>query len=52
MKISGESTFALINLFHAQVLKPASRSTSLRTFVFLAQLSEFYYHKKFETKSP
>ena len=51
-KVSGEIVFALISLFHVQIEKPTSRPTTLRAFVFLAKLAEFYYHKKFETRSP
>ena len=51
-KLSGEIAFALISLSHVQIQKPASRSTTLRTFVFLPKCAEFYYHKKFETRSP
>ena len=47
-KVSGEITFALINLSHVQIQKPASRSVTLKVFVFL----EFYYHKKIETRGP
>ena len=51
-KVSGDIAFALISLFHVQVEKPASRSTTLKAFVFLAKFAEFCYHKKFETRSP
>ena len=51
-KVCGEIAFALAILFHVQIQKPASRSTTLRAFDFLAKFAEFHYHKKFETKSP
>ena len=51
-KVSGEIAFALIGLKHVQIQKPASRSTILRAFVFLAKFAEFYYYKKFEARSP
>ena len=46
-KVSGQ-----IPLFHVKVQKPASRSPTLRAFVFLAEFAEFYYRKKFEKRPP
>ena len=51
-KVSGEIAFTLISFVHVQIQKPERRSTTLRTFVFLAKFAEFYCHKKFETRSP
>ena len=51
-KVSGEIAFALISLFHIQIQKPTSRSTTLTAFVYLAKFAEFYFHKKSETRSP
>ena len=51
-KVRGEIAFALTSLFHVQTQKPASRSTTLRAFVFLEKFAEFHYHKKFETRCP
>ena len=51
-KVRGEIVFALTSLFHVQIQKPASRSTTLRAFVFLEKFAKFHYHKKFETRSP
>ena len=51
-KVSGEIAFALIGLKHVQIQKPASRSTTLRAFVFLSKFAELYRYKKFETRSP
>ena len=50
-KVSGEIAFDLINLFHAQIQEPTSRSTTTRAFVFLAKFTEFYYHTMFEARS-
>ena len=50
-KVSGETVFDLISLFHAQIQEPASRSTTTGAFVFLAKFAEFYYHKIFEARS-
>ena len=47
-ELSGEIAFALISLFHVQIEDSASRSTTTRTFFFLAKFAEFYYHKIFE----
>ena len=49
-KESGEIAFALISLFLVQMQEPGSRSTTTRTFVFLAKFAEFYYHKIFKTR--
>ena len=49
-KVRGEIAFALTSLFHVQIQKPASRSTTLRVFVFLEKFAEFHYHKTFENK--
>ena len=46
-KVSGEIAFDLISLFHVQIQEPTSRSSTTRTFVFLAKFAEFYYHKIF-----
>ena len=51
-KVSGEIAFTLISLFHVQMQKPASSSTTMRGFVFVAKFAECYYHKKLETRSP
>ena len=51
-KVRGEIPFVLIGLKHVQIQKPASRSTTLRAFVFLAKFAEFHYYKKFETRIP
>ena len=51
-KVSGEIAFALIGLKHVQIQKPASSSTTLWAFVFLAKFAESYYYKKSETRSP
>ena len=48
-KVNGEISFVLINLFQVQIQEPASRSTTMRAFVFLAKFTESYYHKIFET---
>ena len=37
--VSGEIVFAVINLFQAQIQKPASRSTIMRALVFLAKFA-------------
>ena len=50
-KVSGETTFPLISLFYVRIQEPASRSTTMGTFVFLVEFAEFYSHKMFETKS-
>ena len=50
-KVSGEITFALINLFHVQIPEPASRSATTTAFVFLTKFAEFYYLKIFKTRS-
>ena len=50
-KISRWISFALINLFYVQIQAPASRSTTTKAFVFLAEFAEVYYHKIFETRS-
>ena len=51
-KISGEISFALISLFScAKLQEIASRSTAIRSFVFLAKYAEFYHHKIFEARS-
>ena len=44
-EVRGEIAFALISLFHVQIQKPASRSTTLRAFVFLANLLNFIITK-------
>ena len=31
-------------MFQVQIQKPASRSTTVKAFVFLAEFAEFYYH--------
>ena len=49
--VNGEIVFALISLIHVQIQLPASRSTTTRALVFFAKFAEFYYHKKFETRS-
>ena len=36
-KVNGEIAFVVINLFHMQIQKPASRSTTTKAFVFLAK---------------
>ena len=46
-KVSGEIVFELISLFHVQIQKPTSRSTTTRAFAFLAKFAEFYYPKKY-----
>ena len=43
--------FALISLFYVQIQEPASRSATMRAFVFLATFAKFFYHKIFETRS-
>ena len=48
-KTSREIAFALISLFHMQIQKPQSKSTTMRVFVFLAKFAEFNY-KIFETR--
>ena len=48
-KVSGENTFNLISVFHAQIPQPKSMSTTTTAFVFLEKFAEFYYHKIFET---
>ena len=50
-KVSGETNFPLISLFYVRIQEPASRSTTMGTFVFLVEFAEFYSHKMFETKS-
>ena len=50
-KVSGKIASALISLIHVQIQMPASRSTTMRAFAFLAKFAEFYYHKIFETRS-
>ena len=37
VKVNGEIAFTLISMFHIQMQEPASRSTTVRTFVFLAK---------------
>ena len=37
-KVSGETAFVSIRLFHVQIQEPASRSTTMTVFVFLANL--------------
>ena len=49
-KVSREIAFELINLFNIQMQELTSRSTTSRSFVFLAKFGEFY-HKIFETRS-
>ena len=49
-KVSGEIAFALICLIHEQIQFPA-RSNATIPFVFLAKFAEFYYHKRFQTRS-
>ena len=48
-KLNGESTIALIGLFHVQIQGPGRRPTTMR--VILAKSAEFYYYKIFETRS-
>ena len=54
-KVSREIAFALIGLFHVKIFHVIfhvkSRSTTTKAFVFLAEFTEFYYHKIFETRS-
>ena len=50
-KVSGEITFELISLFHVQIQKPTSRSTTMWAFGFLSKFAEFSYHKIFEIRS-
>ena len=50
-KVSGEIAFALISLFHVQIQEPASRSTTMGAFVFLAKFTEFYYRKMCQTRT-
>ena len=45
-KVNGEIAFALISLFHVQIQEPASRSTTTRTFVFLAKFIITKYLKQ------
>ena len=50
-KVSGEVALALISLIHVQIQLPAKRSTTTIAFVFLAKFADFFYHKRFETRS-
>ena len=50
-KVSGEFALALISLIHVQIQLPAKRSTTTIAFVFLAKFADFFYHKRFETRS-
>ena len=50
-KVSGEIAFALISVIHVQIQLPASRSTTAKAFVFLANFALFSYCKIFETRS-
>ena len=45
-KVSGEIAFPLISLFHVQIQKPASRSTTFRAFAFFVKFAEFYFITK------
>ena len=49
-RVSGETAFELISLFHVQIQEPTSRSTATTALVCLAKFAEFYYPKLFETR--
>ena len=50
-KDNGKVAFPLVSLFHIQIQEPASKSSTMRTFVFLVKFAEFYYHKIFDARS-
>ena len=49
-KVSRDIALELISLFNVQIQEP-TRSTMVRAFVFLANITKFYYYKIFETRS-